>query len=169
MLAKRIQQFDVESIQEQLIESIDKMYSFLQQSYQGLFCSVCDFVNHQFFDGQNQTIVYSQRFCRQYIDSSIVSLKYLNDLIIQLSNLVTEFTFSCNRQGFFRENSFTAHWKLQPDEALSEEIDDCIQNINEMNWLESCRNVCQRFSIVSFDQNFYSPYLIKFYLLNQIY
>lgn len=33
MLAKRIQEFDVESIKESLLENIEKMYHFLKQSY----------------------------------------------------------------------------------------------------------------------------------------
>lgn len=73
-----------------------------------------------------QTITYSNRFCRQFLDSSIVALKYLNDLLLRLSNLVTKFLFSCNNSGFYKENELTEQWMIETNDDFSEEIDECI-------------------------------------------
>lgn len=67
-----------------------------------------------------------------------MALKYLNDLIIKLSNLVTKFLFSCNNSGFYKENELTEYWMMETNEPFSDEIDECILNINEMSWKDSC-------------------------------
>lgn len=63
VMAKQMSQFDVRSIKEEFLKELDEMYSFVEKSQVGSYCSACDFFNHSKVKFRENQIVYSEKFC----------------------------------------------------------------------------------------------------------
>lgn len=46
IMASKMVKFDIETINEKLLEEIEEIYSFFTKTYEGIYCSLCDAYNH---------------------------------------------------------------------------------------------------------------------------
>ena len=175
IFAQRIQKFETQKIFPRLKVAIKQMHSFYVRSYKGVYCSVCDATNHQFFDLTNpdqMEINFSQKFCRDIIARSLYPLIYFETHLIKYANLLTEFSSFCNSMNRFEDGEISSYDKILPKQNRIKMLENCRQNLNiEDKWFEHCEPVCKKYNFLKYNP-FFSPNLKEYrkstLLLNEL-
>ena len=112
---------------------------------QSLFCTLCDWNSHQFFNPQSMTLQYSQPFCLQ------IAAKYIDMLwdkygeIFKLLVLMDEFIFLTTTQRLMTEENKQTFLRYT---AI---VDRCRLDNSK---IASCADVCREFNLNKFNYMF---------------
>ena len=133
----------------------------MENSYKGFYCSICDYSNHKFFDTQNQTVTFSEKFCRDIVENSLTNLLFWHIHLHKYSNLVSKFLLSCDLKGNFQPDvKIPEEILFIEDEHVGKSLRDCRSERNTQHWFTYCRNVCRQFKINEFN-DYFEPDLDK--------
>ncbi len=161
ILAKRVNQFQIQNIGEELKVKTSSMYYYLKTSHAGFYCAICDAAKVPFINIEEKTITLGEGFCRNMIDHGLHVLFYYHVLFVKYLNLVSTFVTSCEFNGTYSD-------KLIPEDFMFESIHDhhkmfnqCNDKVNDINWFENCMKVCSYFNFVKFN-HFFAPNVHKF-------
>lgn len=159
ILGERILNFDIKTIGPVIIESLNKTIEFWKDSHQGVYCSVCDQENHQYFNTSENKIVFSEQFCRDMTESTLPSMIYLHNHFVKYLNLITKFVMSCDFKGDFNLDAIVpTNMTLTIDAKLKQEIYECRDYRNTKDWFIYCRSYCNNFKMTAFSE-FFQPNL----------
>lgn len=175
IFAQRIQKFETQKIFPRLKVAIKQMHTFYARSYKGVYCSVCDATNHQFFDFTNpdkMEIKFSQKFCRDIIARSLHPLIYFETHLIKYANLLTQFSSFCNSMNQFEDGEISNYDTILPKQNRVKMLENCRQNLNiEDKWFEHCEPICKKYNFLKYNP-FFSPNLYEYrkstLLLNEL-
>ena len=98
-----------------LKEELDKMHKQMAKFRLGIFCTLCNGENHNFFDLEEMAITYSAGFCTQLIGT------YLNPLYDKYNELIkymmsfSEFTYLLGRKKLMTDADFEKNAKKYID------------------------------------------------------
>lgn len=146
LMSERLVSFDVPTYINQLKDLFQKTELFFKKTYQGFYCSLCDAEMHQFFDVNNKTLIYSEKFCRDIIEHNLPTLLYQHRNFIKLGNLVSQLLAGCDFNGMFNVNG------LPPKEVVFKLNQETIKTLmkcdsfaNHKSWFSYCVDTCDFF------------------------
>lgn len=162
ILSRRLTQMQMDYIQPRLDDQLRLMNEFFKSSFKGLYCSVCDSQVHKFINKEANTITIADGFCRETILNVLKPMLYLHDLLHKYANLVTKFLMSCNHDGKFKDKVPSPKYLFHTEYKNRGMLSQCHENVNKVDWLESCENVCNQIKLTSFNLPFLSPHLQQY-------
>ena len=124
-MARRIDSLKISQIFPIIERNYKRMHEFLQTSYKGVQCAVCDPETNALIFPDKKQIVLSQRFCRDVISNSLNALLYNHDHIPRVGNFMVTFIDTCNSEGEFLMPEKPAKSPLVINEAYTKELKKC--------------------------------------------
>lgn len=165
VLSKRLLNYHITDLEDELNSAIEEMYDFLFKSYEGFYCSICDANQHMFIDMKNRIFNLDEGFCRSLLGSSLNPLLYFHVHFVKYLNLVTKFVLSCDFKGDYTESSLPLNYLFKEDEDAGL-LKECKKYRNEANWLKKCKEVCGKFH-PSLINDFFKPKIIQYFYYEQ--
>ena len=160
-LANRIKSFRAPLIGKKLKKHFVKMQKFMVDSYKGFYCSLCDYKNHKYIVVKGSKFVYSEGFCRDMTEATLIPLLYFHSHINKLLNLVTRFMTSCDFKGEFKlDIPIKKEFIFKTDPKIFKELDECKTFRNKKRWFVYCGDICNKFNVMKFDP-FFEPNKLK--------
>jgi hypothetical protein len=148
VLGKRILHYEITALMPQIKKNIKKMRDFLEESYKGVYCSVCDHQNHNYIDDQKRIINYSDSFCREMLEAGLPFLIFFHSDIVKFVNLITKFMVSCDYKGDYETEALLPKRMIFfEDEEDRHKLGDCRKFRNSKEWMAYCAPVCEHFNI----------------------
>jgi len=167
VLAKRILAYKLDKIQERIRLNNAKLLDFFKTTYKGLYCGVCDYDNHKYFDQKKFEINFSDRFCRSIIENTFSSLILYKVDMVKLLNIVTRFLTQCDFRGEFDyQAKLPNEFIFSVPEEDKYEITKCRDNINNQFWLSYCKPICKKFSMYEY-ADYFEPNIALIYDYNE--
>lgn len=161
IMGERISKFELNELGEQIEMNIKKMEGFFKSAYKGFYCGICNFDNHRFFDLEAKKLKVDEAFCLKTVESSLSTLIFFYDDIIEYNNLVSMYMKSCNmRSQYSFGQKIPEIMTFKVNEKIVKPLRHCRRNRNKHNWLEFCRPICDKFSVVGLS-GYFEPYLEK--------
>jgi len=165
VLLARFSFFEIDEIAEEINKTMKEMHDFLQTSYKGFFCTICDATKHIYFNANYKVAVLSYEFCRQMMSSSIKVLRYLHVHLAKYANYAAHFAGFCDITGKFIDEPIDAELKFDHSKA-QKDISKCWEGRNQPFWVYDCQEFCQNFSPIK-QQEFFEPYIKKYMLITR--
>ncbi len=147
LMARRILTYQIEDSAFELNAMLLRTYSFLSTSHKGLYCAMCNAKNTEFFRATEGKTIVSERFCRDYLISSLPTAVYLNSHFPRYANLMNMFVSSCDHRGIFKKNPPPQNATVPLDASLEGSLKRCFRNRNFDSWGTACVPVCEAFQI----------------------
>ena len=132
----------IDYIQPKLDAQMRLMNEFFKTSFKGLYCSICDSQFHKIINLEEKTIKISDTFCRDSIINVLTPMVYFHDFLHKYINLVTKFMISCDHLGKFVDKVPNPKYLFHIEYKNKEILGLCHENVNKVDWLESCEKVC---------------------------
>lgn len=162
LLSKKVLEYQIAMVGPKLKEAVRAMHAFLQDTYKGVYCSLCNADYHEFFHVEKKTLTISPQFCRSIISNSLHVFSYYHIHLKKLSNLVGIMLTSCNIDGNFEHAiSVPVELNFVVDDVDERELVDCYKNVNTPSWYAYCGRFCEEFHISKFSE-FFQPDLLKY-------
>ena len=160
-LANRIKSFRAPLIFKKLKKHFIKMQKFMIDSYKGFYCSLCDYKNHKYIHTKGSKFIYSEGFCRDMTEATLIPLLYFHAHINKLLNLVTRFMTSCDFKGEFKlDIPIKKEYLFKTDPKTFKQLDECKTFRNKKRWFVYCGDICNKFNVMHFDA-FFEPNKLK--------
>lgn len=153
--------FDWTGVRARLMNSIKSMHSRFKRFYGSFYCTLCDANMQKFINADNNTISYSQSFCREIIQSSLPVLLYLHGHVRKYINLVNKFAVQCDVFGNWKNATVPAENIMPINKQIMGNLTACRAVRNGPNWIDSCKNTCQYFNYASHSR-YFDPHLNGF-------
>lgn len=155
LLADRILNYEVSQVREQIRQNLDKMQEFFKTTYSGFYCTICNFDNHKYFDATTQTVFFSEKFCRDIVESNLHTLLLFHVDIVKHVNLVTKLVSSCDFTGTYNLDAiFPSNFAFSVVNDNMQNLQACRDNRNKREWFSYCKDICTNFNIDSFSEYF---------------
>lgn len=159
VLAKRILHFEISALVPTIRKNVKKMGVFLETSYRGVYCSVCDHSSHTFIDEKSKVISYCDSFCRELLEAGLPYLLFFHVDIVKFVNLVTKFIVSCDYKGDYDTEALIPKKMIFfEDEVERSRLEECRKYRNKKGWMGYCSHVCEQFNIATVNPYFF-PHL----------
>ena len=157
IIAQVLKKFSIRELEQKIRENFRQMEQFFMESYQGFYCSICNYDNHQFINKEKATVTMSSKFCRDIVESTLPTLLFFYDDLTLYLNTVTRFLESCNYQGKYKTiEELPEKHKLSPNPDFVKSLNECADNRNKDSWLHFCAPICENFSLAKLNQ-FFEP------------
>jgi hypothetical protein len=154
-LGQRILYFEVNSITPMVKKNINKMRNFLVESYQGVYCSICDHDYHMSINVDNKTVSYCDGFCRSMIEAGLPFLLFFHNDVVKFVNLISKYLVSCDFKGDYDTEALIPKKMIFfQDELTSHKLDDCRRYRNTKEWMAYCSPICEHFNMARIDDFF---------------
>ncbi len=164
-MAESLVSFKIPVIKEKLVGLLTNMYDFLETSYKGFYCSLCDSEAEYFIRTKSKRIVIKRKFCRNMIADSFVALNYLHNHFYDYINLQTLFLESCDFNGNYTKVTVPKNQIFNKNITNSDLIINCEKEVNTVHWFAFCRPLCEKYHPSKLE-NFFYPEIQKFQELN---
>ena len=159
VLARRITHFDIREVTPKLKEIIKNFHKFIETTYSGFYCSLCNADYHKYIMLDAKQVVFSKRFCRDIVTNSLHYLLYFHVHLINYINLQIKFLSFCDGSGKFYEQPIDdLLYQISPHKKM---LLECRDERNEKTWFTQCLNICSRFSMVEL-RDFFRPNILQF-------
>lgn len=76
----------------------------METSYNGFYCSICNYDYHQYFNTLKAEVVYSDRFCRSMVEKTLSPALYIHKHFIKLGRIIAKFITNCDSRGTYSVN-----------------------------------------------------------------
>ena len=161
ILSKRLSQFPLGLIKEQLRSHIIRMEFFFKNAYGGVYCMFCDSNSHKYIDLVKRTFHLSQKFCRDIVTNTLPFLVYFDINLMNYLNLQSQFVLSCDFDGTFYQANVPTTIQFKVRNHQHKILSKCKKNRNQPFWLRACLPLCEKFNLFKFSDMFV-PNLHKF-------
>lgn len=163
ILAQRILQFKLDKIIPLIKTKIEQMNDFFMESYQGLFCALCDAKSHTLIDTEKKTITFGEKFCRQIVAKSMHSVIYLQVHFKRIAALSLGLVTMCARSGdYLSAETVPEAVKIPLQDTEKKLITSCRTYRNDPEWLEYCSPICDNFHPAKYSE-YFVPSLDKYH------
>ena len=159
VLARRITHFNIREVTPKLKEITKNFHKFIETTYSGFYCAICDADNHRFIKPNDKQLIFSNMFCRDIITNSLHFLLYFHVHLINYLNLQIKFLSFCDGNGRFFEQPIDELLYMNP--PYKRLLLSCRDARNEKNWRSECLSICTKFNIVEF-RDFFRPNVLQF-------
>lgn len=132
---------DYSTIVEKVRPKLQALHSDLQKYRQSLFCTLCDWKSHQYFNPQSMTLQYNQPFCLQIVSKHIDMLSDKYKVIFRLLATMDEFLFLISGQRLMEDEDKATFLRY------SVIIDKCALDNTK---IAACADVCREFNLNKF-------------------
>ena len=132
---------DYSRIVEKIRPNLQGLHDNLQKYRQSLFCTLCDWKSHQYFNPQSMTLQYNQPFCLQMISKYIDLLSDKYRVIFRLLTTMDEFLFLTTSQRLMSDEDKQTFMRYT---AI---IDRCALDNTK---IAACADVCREFNMNKF-------------------
>jgi hypothetical protein len=154
-LAERLESFEISTKVANIKKVFDLMEKFMNQSYQGFYCTICDAENHKFFKQQTSKIQFGENFCRGITESSLMAMLYAHIHLPRVANLTSLYMSGCTFKGDFKIDSLVPSTvKFTIDEKTTKSLRECRRFRDEKDWFVYCKDLCSKFKIAKLDAFF---------------
>ena len=151
LLAKKILMFEMDQTGAEIMKAFAKMEKYMTKVYSFMYCAVCDHSNHLLFDVTDNSIYYSQNFCRSTVEHILVPVIYMNVHFKYIIQAVTRFVSSCDFKGMFTRDVVIPPTLLFPvDEKIEKSLLECRNNRNKPDWFVECEPMCSEVKLTDF-------------------
>jgi len=158
-LADRILNFSVESVQENIHKTLEKMKNYFTQAYQGFYCTICDADKAQFISKEKKKVIFSQQFCRKTVENVLPTLLIFHIDVAKLIGLASRLVSSCDFQGEYNmEGTYPKQYEFLVDQKLAQDLKDCRDNRNKNQWFSYCKSLCNNLSMTKVNE-YFEPHL----------
>ena len=155
ILANRIARFEIDDLILQVRNNLHKMQRFFKQSFKGFYCAVCNYDNHKFFDLETKTLNVADDFCYWTVSHSLRVLLFFYEDIVDYNNMISQYMMSCNMKSEYRFGQEVPGIMLfKRDKERNHTLRRCRDHIKCDNWLDLCRPICDKFSVVGLSRYF---------------
>ena len=155
ILAQRIKLFKIDDLILQVRNNLQKMERFFKQSFKGFYCAVCNYDNHKFFDLETKTLNVADDFCYWTVSHSLRVLLFFYEDIVDYNNVVSQYMMSCNMKSEYRfSQEVPGIMVFKKDKERNHTLRRCRDHIKCDNWLDLCRPICDKFSVVGLSRYF---------------
>ena len=163
VLAKRIVEFDIDKVSTFLKKSIIEFHTFLKETYNGFYCSICDFKNHRAFNFKTKTVNIDVKFCRKMVSHSLPYLSYLRYHLIIYMNFALRFMTYCDDKGSWKGEGDNEDIEglMTLDKEFFNVAEDCKKDKDSEKWLSSCKPICDHFNVIQLNK-FLTPFLFDY-------
>lgn len=69
---------------------------------------------------------------------------------------------SCNHDGKFKDRVPNPKYLFHTEYKNRSLLNQCHENVNKVDWLESCENVCNQVHLTEFNYKFLAPHLKQY-------
>ena len=166
VLGKKLLEFQAEKVTVELKKAIDDIYTFLETSYNGFYCSVCDYRFQTAFNEVDRKAKIDKKFCRKMIHKSLIFMLYSEVHLANFLNLQHRFLTYCNVSGKFVNESIDPDLLIKVDPEQEEKVKACRENRNHHEWLKHCRPICDGFNLLKITP-LQKPHLDKYRKTNE--
>ena len=161
IMGERISKFELNELGERIEFNLKKMERFFKDAYKGFYCAICNFDNHRFFDLEAKKLKVDEAFCLRTVESSLSTLIFFYDDIVEYNNLVSMYMKSCNmRSEYSFGQTIPEIMAFKSNPKIVKPLRHCRRNRNKHNWLEFCKPICDKFSVVGLS-GYFEPFLDK--------
>ena len=143
--------FEMDQTGVEIMKAFTKMEKYMTKVYSFLYCGVCDHKNHLLFDVTDNSIYYSQNFCRSTVEHILIPVLYMNVHFKYIIQAVTRFVSSCDFKGMFTRDVVIPPTLLFPvDEKIEKSLLECRNNRNKPDWFVECEPMCSEVKLTDF-------------------
>jgi hypothetical protein len=158
-LADLIVGYEIEKQTKDLEKSIKKLQEFFLNSYQGVYCTMCDGDLQKYLSSQKGKVVLSDLFCRNMMIDTLTPLLFFHQHFPKLANIVSMYLTSCTFKGDYIRDSLVPQkvvFKklLKKEILLNKKLDLCRSYRNNINWFIYCQDICKEFKVGEFSPFF---------------
>lgn len=147
LMGRRILTYQIEDSTPLLNIMFNQTYSFMQTSYKGFYCAICNADNGQYIQRDAKKILISENYCRNIVSQTLPSVMYLKLHIPKYMNLLTAFVSNCNMSITFNKTDLPSGIFNIIDPTLDTSLTTCFKQRNLNGWLEPCLPICNAFQI----------------------
>lgn len=163
LLAHRIISFEFATVVPIVQKGLKKMHEFFKQSYKGVYCSLCDSKTQFLINGEEKTVVLSEKFCREITGNSLHMLLYFQVHFKKFMSLSNALLTLCDIEGnFIPEEAVPGAVQLAVTNDTKNMLSDCRKYRNDPSWLEHCAGICEEFHITRFSE-FFQPDIQRYH------
>ena len=119
-------------------QNIEKMLNFLEISYQGFYCILCNAEHHKHFDHKTKIIKADSHFGLELLIISFPSLIYQHVHLVNAMRLMQMFIIGCDMKGNFDSQLLRAHHKITLQGEMKTKFDNCRKGIKKLD-LRKCQ------------------------------
>ena len=134
---------EYQTIVEKVRPKLQALHDDLQKYRQSLFCTLCDWKSHQYFNPQSMTLQYNQPFCLQIVSKHIDMLSDKYKVIFRLLTVMDEFLFLISGQRLMTDDD------KQTFMRYTVIIDKCALDNTK---IAACADVCREFNLNKFNK-----------------
>lgn len=164
--AKVILEYKISEMKETINAISKNTFDFLLRSRQGFYCSLCDADMHPHYNYTEKIIETNYDFCGKLVEHSLGYFLFRYKFFVKIARLYSQFLMNCDFDGhFFPQKPVPNEIKFFKKELIISDIQLCKNGFNKPGAMNSCRNYCQRFHPVKYDQLFEGE-LDKLYALD---
>lgn len=144
IMANKLSRFDIKGFKLKMDEAWKKIYDFQVNTYEGIYCGLCNANNHEFIDLQKNVLYISENYCRRFLQENLQYLIYFHSELLAYLNLGEYFIKSCTHENKFDLEEFPENYAFVPDSHEIKRLDRCFKYQNTLNWLYYCKKVCEK-------------------------
>lgn len=155
LLAGRMLNYELPQVKKKIIENIGTSKKFFSKVFNGFYCAICNHENHRFFKKSANTIIFSEKFCRDIVEQNLPNLIAFHVDTIKLLNLTTKFVTACDLKGDYNlEATFPKELVFIQAKDIVSTLRDCRDNRNKKEWFSYCKDICMNYKINKFSKYF---------------
>lgn len=163
LLSHRILSFELPTIVPVVQAGLHKMHAFFQESYKGVFCSICDARTQFLIDPEKKTVTLSEKFCREITSNSLHMLLYFHVHFKKFMSLSNALLTLCDLEGnFLPDEAVPGAVHLAVTNDTKNLLADCRKYRNDPSWLEHCAGICEEFHLTRFAE-FFQPDIQRYH------
>lgn len=154
-MALRIKDISVSNSSEKIMSKMALAISFLTNSRQGFYCSLCDANTHQYYNGTNFKFRTSAQFCGKLAQNLLSYYIFKYKFFPKIARLYAQWTVSCDINGNFKASAeIKSALKFYMRSRILGPLESCFKGHDKPGAILACKDLCSRFNPVKFDQYF---------------
>jgi hypothetical protein len=162
-LGLAIAAFDVEKVATSLKLLQKQTFAYLEKTFLGTYCSLCNAHYHQYLDPNGLKVTFSDKFCRSFVSNTFHFLIYYYVHLLKPANLMSKMAASCNNNGFYDPKPQVPSeivMKIDPD--IKNSLFTCKSSRDHRNkWMKDCQPICNKINMVNYSA-FLEPNVYQF-------
>jgi hypothetical protein len=163
IILSKLSLFNLKELAVDLDQAMKEMHNFLEVSYKGFFCNICDAQKHAFFNPNYKSVVLNFEFCRKSMVHTMKVLQFLHGHLTKYSNMAVQFAGYCDIRGKLIDEPIDQRLIFMHSKSQNE-IKKCWKGMNHPFWIYDCQEFCQNFNIVTLPE-FFEPNIKQFMLI----
>ena len=162
LVAEQMTTFKLAEVAPKLKTAIEAMNAYLQDTYKGVYCAICNGDYQKYFLIEKKQTIISEQFCRSILSKSLHVITYFSVHMKYLANHATTLVTKCSPEGELLPGTYVpVELNFVVDRLKKRELIGCLNKVNDAHWLSYCGRICEDFHITQISDMF-EPEVVKF-------